>query len=100
MSRGLGFARAAYQPGRSRVCQGSTEQSNWPRIFRPLPKNFGDVLGAPSVLGGAALGAWTLDAWDGFGGAVVGASLVVIYRAVRRGVRRLVERPVRSRSGR
>ena len=65
------------------------KQSNWPRIFRPLPKSFwGDVLGALSVLAGAALGAWTFDAWDGFVGAVIGASLVVLFRALRRGVRR------------
>ena len=90
MSRGLGFGRAAYQPGRSRVCQDmEPKQSNWPRIFRPLPKNlWGDVLGALSVLAGAALGAWTFDAWDGFGGAVIGAGLVIIFRVVRRGVRR------------
>ena len=61
----------------------------WPRIFRPLPKNFwGDVLGALSVLAGAALGAWQFDAWDGFVGAVLGATSVVIFRAVRRGVKR------------
>jgi hypothetical protein len=66
------------------------KQSNWPRIFRPLAETFwGDVLGALSVLAGAALGAWTFDAWDGFVGAVIGASLVVIFRAVRRGVKRL-----------
>jgi hypothetical protein len=65
------------------------KQSHWPRIFRPLPKSFwGDVLWALSVLAGAALGAWVLDAWDGFVGAVIGASLVVTYRAVRRGVKR------------
>ena len=64
-------------------------KSHWPRIFRPLPKNlWGDVLGALSVLAGAALAASVFDAWDGFLGAVVGASLVVIYRAVRRGVKR------------
>ncbi len=84
------MAWATYQPGRSQVCQVmEPKQSNWPRIFRPLPKNlWGDVLGALSVLAGAALGAWTFDAWDGFGGAVVGASLVVVFRLVRRGVRR------------
>ena len=65
------------------------KQSNWPRIFRRPPEGFrGDVLGALSVLAGAALGAWMFDAWDGFGGAVIGASLVIIFRAVRRGVRR------------
>lgn len=65
------------------------KQSNWPRIFRPLPEGFrGDVLGALSVLAGAALGAWVFDAWDGFDGAVIGASLVVVFRLVRRGVRR------------
>ena len=90
MSRGLGFARATYQPGRPWVCQDmEPRKANWPRIFRPLPKNLrGDVLGALSVLAGAALGAWAFDAWDGFLGAVVGASVVVAYRAVRRGVKR------------
>ena len=81
---------AAYQPGRPRVCQDmEPKQSKWPRFFRRPPKDFwGDVLGALSVLAGAALGAWKFDAWDGFGGAVVGASLVIIFRVVRRGVRR------------
>jgi hypothetical protein len=81
---------AAYQPGRPRVCQAmEPKKSSWPRIFRPLPKNFwGDVLGALSVLAGAALGAWQFDAWDGFVGAVLGATSVVIFRAVRRGVKR------------
>jgi hypothetical protein len=90
MSKGLGFAWATYQPACPQVCQlMEPKKSNWPRIFRPLPKNFwGDVLGALSVLAGAALGAWVFDAWDGFGGAVIGASLVVIFRAVRRGVKR------------
>ena len=84
------MAWATYQPGRPRVCQVmEPKQSNWPRIFRRPPKNLrGDVLGALSVLAGAALGAWMFDAWDGFGGAVIGASLVIIFRAVRRGVRR------------
>ena len=90
MSKGLGFAWATYQPACPQVCQlMEPKKSNWPRIFRPLPKNFwGDVLGALSVLAGAALGAWVFDAWDGFGGAVIGAFLVVIFRAVRRGVKR------------
>lgn len=66
-----------------------SRKSNWPRIFRPLPKNlWGDVVGALSVLAGAALGAWVFDAWEGFLGAVVGAALVVIYRVVRRGLKR------------
>jgi hypothetical protein len=65
------------------------KRSIWSRMFRPLPKNFrGDVLGALSVLAGAALGAWTFDAWDGFAGAVIGASLVIGFRAVHRGVKR------------
>jgi hypothetical protein len=65
------------------------KRSNWPRIFRPLPKNFlGDVIGAVSALAGAALGAWTLDTWDGFAGAIIGASLVIVFRAVRRGLKR------------
>jgi hypothetical protein len=65
------------------------KRSNWPRIFRPLPKNFlGDGIGALSVLAGAALGAWTFDDWDGFLGAVTGAALVIVFCAVRRGLRR------------
>lgn len=65
------------------------KQSNWRRIFRRPKEGFrGDVLGALSVLAGAALGAWQFDGWDAFGGAVIGACLVVVFRAVRRGVRR------------
>jgi hypothetical protein len=65
------------------------KRSNWPRILRPLPDNFlGVVIRALSVLAGAALGAWTFDAWDGFLGAVVGASLVIVFRAVRRVLKR------------
>jgi hypothetical protein len=87
---GLGFAWATYQPSRARVCPAmEPKQSIWSRMFRPLPKNFrGDVLGALSVLAGAALGAWTFDAWDGFVGAIIGASLVIVFRAVRRGLKR------------
>jgi hypothetical protein len=90
MSRGLGFVRTAYQPGRPRVCEEmEPEQSSWPRIFRPLPKNFlGDVSWALSALAGAALGAWALDAWDGFLGAIIGAILVIVVRGARRGVKR------------
>ena len=65
------------------------KKSNWRWFFRrPKPDFRGDVLGALSVLAGAALGAWVFDAWDGFGGAVIGASLVIIFRVVRRGVKR------------
>ena len=66
------------------------EQSIWSRIFRrPKPGFRSDVQGALGVLAGAALGAWTFDAWDGFLGAIVGATLLVGFRAVRRGVKRL-----------
>ena len=65
------------------------KQSNWRWFFRrPKPGFRGDVQGALSVLAGTALGAWTFDAWDGFAGAVIGASLVVVFRVVRRGVKR------------
>jgi hypothetical protein len=65
------------------------KKSNWSRIFRRPPEGFrGDVQGALGVLAGAALGAWTFDAWDGFAGAVVGASLVIVFRVVRRVVKR------------
>jgi hypothetical protein len=37
---------------------------------------------------GAALGALTFDAWDAFAGAVIGVTLVVITRAVHRGLKR------------
>ena len=81
---------AAYQPGRPRVCLDmEPKQSKWRWFFRRPPEGFrGDVQGALSVLAGAALGAWQFDAWDGFEGAVVGATLVVIFRVARRGVRR------------
>ena len=66
------------------------KQSNWRWFFRrPKPGFRGDVQGALSVLAGTALGAWTFDAWDGFLGAIVGATLLVGFRAVRRGVKRL-----------
>jgi hypothetical protein len=55
---------------------------------RPKPGFRGDVQGALGVLAGAALGAWTFDAWDGFLGAVIGAALVIFFRTVRRGVKR------------
>jgi hypothetical protein len=65
------------------------KKSNWSRIFRRPPEGFrGDVLGVLGVLAGAALGAWVFDAWDGFGGAVIGALLVVSFHAIRRGVKR------------
>jgi len=91
MSRGLGFARTTYQPACAQVCQVmEPKQSIWSRIFRrPKPGFRGDVQGALGVLAGAALGAWTFDAWDGFLGAIVGATLFVLFRAVRRGVKRL-----------
>ena len=65
------------------------KKSIWSRLFRRPKEGFrGDVLGALGVLAGAALGAWVYDAWDGFVGAVIGAALVILYRAVRRGVKR------------
>ena len=65
------------------------KKSIWSRIFwRPKEGLRGDVLGALFVLAGAALGAWVYDDFDGFVGAVIGAALVVIYSAVRRGVKR------------
>jgi hypothetical protein len=89
--RGLRFARARYQPGRPRVCQDmEPTHSNWPRIFRPLGKGFWpDVVWAVAVLAGVALGAWLFDSWDGFVGAIIGVTTVVVFRAVRRGVKRL-----------
>jgi hypothetical protein len=65
------------------------EKSNWTRIFRRPPEGFrGDVQGALGVLAGVALGAWVFDAWDGFAGAVIGACLVIVFRVVRRGMKR------------
>ena len=65
------------------------KRSIWTRIFRRPPEGFrGDVQVALGVLAGAALGAWVFDAWDGFVGAVIGASLVVVFRVVRRGLKR------------
>ena len=65
------------------------KKSIWSRIFwRPKEGFRGDVLGALFVLAGAALGAWVLDDFDGLVGAAVGAALVIIYSAVRRGVKR------------
>jgi hypothetical protein len=56
MSRGLGFARATYQPGRPRVCQAmEPKKSNWPRIFRPLGQGFWADVKWVAVLVGAAL---------------------------------------------
>jgi hypothetical protein len=83
------LAWATYQPGRSQVCQVmEPKQSIWSRMFRrPKPGFRGDVLGALGVLAGAALGAWTFDAWDGFLGAVIGATLVVVFRVVGRVVK-------------
>jgi len=64
-------------------------KSKWQWFFRrPKPGFRGDVLGALGVLAGAALGAWTFDAWDGFLGAVIGAFLVIVFRVVRRLVKR------------
>jgi hypothetical protein len=63
--------------------------SNRPRIFRPLGEGFWpDVVGAVATLVGAALGAWQFNSFDGFVGAAIGATLVVVVRAVRRGVKR------------
>ncbi len=63
--------------------------SKWPWFLRrPKPGFRGDVQTALGVLAGAALGAWTFNAWDGFLGAVIGVSLLVVFRAVRRGVKR------------
>jgi hypothetical protein len=65
------------------------KQSKWRWFFRrPKPGFRGDVQGALGVLAGAGLGAWLFDAWDGFGGAVIGALLVVSFHAIRRGVKR------------
>ena len=84
------MAWATYQPGRSRVCHDmEPKESKWRWFFRrPKPGFRGDVLGALGVLAGAALGAWTFDAWDGFLGAVIGATLVVVFRVVGRVVKR------------
>ena len=88
---GVRLRLATYQPGRSRVCEDmEPKKSNWRWIFGPLPKTFwGDVAGALAVLAGAALGAWTFDAWDVFfPGAVIGAGSVVVVRTIIRGVKR------------
>jgi hypothetical protein len=64
----------------------STPRRRW--LFRRFPDSFwGDVLGALSVLAGAALGALLFNSFAGLLGAVVGAVLVVIGKGVRRGVR-------------
>ena len=64
-------------------------KSIWSRLFRRPEDSFrGDVQGALGVLAGAALGAWMFDVWDGFAGAVIGAALVIVFRVVRRGVKR------------
>jgi hypothetical protein len=65
------------------------KQSIWTRIVRRPPEGLrGDVQGALGVLAGAALGAWTFDAWDGFLGAIIGVTTVVVFRTIRRGVKR------------
>jgi hypothetical protein len=65
------------------------EGSNRPRSFRPFGEGFWpDVAWALAVLAGAALGALVFDAFDVLAGAVVGVIVLVIARAVRRGVKR------------
>jgi hypothetical protein len=79
-----------YQRGRPPVCRDmDPEHADWRRILRPSGEGFRrDLTSAAGVLAGAALGALVFDAWAVFPGAVIGASFVVVVRAISRGVRR------------
>ena len=61
--------------------------SSRPRIFRPLGDGFWpDVQHALAVLVGAGLGA-LLFGFEGFAGAIIGVTVFVVARAVRRRVK-------------
>ena len=60
-----------------------------PRFLRPLNDDLqGDLTLGAGLLGGSALGALAFDSFDGFVGAALGVTAMVIVRVVRRSMRR------------